>query len=542
MKKFSLLLALTAAALCSPVRAYITDINLPDKEDVIRIKSRFLFQLFFSEKLDNIIKDALAETADKDFRNRISSLTAEEAKPLFTTAVINRLEKDHHLTNQEIESRRSELLNKIFSETYFGNHENKKNPPYITLMDPIGYLQNDLRNSLRSRSINDWPKALTIMLNRVPAEYRLLSPNAVREWFSDNEINQYFEKRSKHNSSETREQFDAAVADLFSYKYFGIPENPDEKKEFFLKSDFYFLTPDLVKNIYNAAQRIMNLSTKGDVLVSFGNSPYFLGRALKHLASDNITDENYRQIIFFPFSGSPNRTRQSSFPNPKDIVTIERLNHLKNRLVQEGLSSTNTALTKDTKVLFMDVVGSGAGPAYVMEQIIRDFQKASKALPDVRLLTMNLINPDTKDSSNNNDSRNLEITHSFGTKDNEQLTFGFPSIHENTHFKVDGQVIHVPGHTALDMIRNDQLRVLPEYNPCYWNKEYDYLLEGINDDSKKPHHIQVLFNYFDTHIKSLIEKSTAAQTSSETTTTTTIAQEKKTQKTQRPSPQDDVDD
>jgi len=256
--------------------------------------------------------------------------------------------------------------------------------------------------------------------------------------------------------------------DIFNTNYFGIPEDKEERKAHFINHAINFLTPELMISIYQSAYKIRNATQRGDRIVIFGNTPVFVGRALSHLISSNREDENYRQLLLFPFSGSPNRVRQRNFLEVRDWVTKERHEHLKARMALLGLSSDHDELLKGT-THFVDVIASGSGIAYVIEDILRDFKQAEKPYPNLNVLTLNEIDIDNKE-----DSRNASVVDRTA-KDEESLMFSFPS-QEDTHFRVTGKVTHLPGYGFLDMLPSDDYCIFPQYNALYWQPCFDEFL------------------------------------------------------------------
>lgn len=88
----------------------------------------------------------------------------------------------------------------------------------------------------------------------------------------------------------------------------------------------------------------------------------------------------------------------------------------------------------------------------------------------------------------------------------ERAIFHFPSI-KGAHFKIDGQVIYLPGHGKLSMLPLSDWRIFPEYNVCYWHPGYDHLL--TLEPSSMPRHTRLLLEYFDTHVNALLERREA---------------------------------
>lgn len=285
---------------------------------------------------------------------------------------------------------------------------------------------------------------------------------------------------------------DERIKAIFNYKHFGIPAGESARKAHFLENDFAFLSQALIRNIYEVAVKIMSQTLPGDTLVIFGNTPYFVGRALHHLISNDPESSNDRTIIEFPFTGSPGRFRGgNNFPKLQDILTRERLAHFRERLRSVGLSSDNPQLSTHA-TYFIDVVCSGAGIAFTAEQILRDFQSKGMESPHLNVISIRKINIHDEE-----DPRNATIAQE-NPDQNGHTKLYFPHLGE-CHFSMDCYQIYLPGHEALDFLQSSDHRAFPVYHAFYWQKQYDFLLTR-----KKPH-FEIVKEYFDTNIKHLLE-------------------------------------
>lgn len=296
------------------------------------------------------------------------------------------------------------------------------------------------------------------------------------------------------NFEEYKQKYPEQAEAIFSTKYFGIPEDPLERKNYFLQNSLAFFNQSLIEGIYNVAKKIMATTKQSDYIVIFGNTPYFVGRALQKLISSDPSNPNHRTLIEFPFSGSPNRARALNFPDYRNFVTEDRLVHLQERLKLAGLTPENKDLQKNS-VYFVDVIASGAGLAYVIEDLLRTFAKAEVPAPNFNIITLNKINIDNPD-----DTRNAKIADK-NANDGDHLTLYFPSK-EDLHFSIDANVIFLKGHTLLDQLPSHDWRIFPEYNAAYWQSEYDYLLHKPQQKFTK-----TLLEYFDTNIDALMHKN-----------------------------------
>ncbi len=248
----------------------------------------------------------------------------------------------------------------------------------------------------------------------------MLPPETIRKFFLEKQqgwMNHYEKKYQAYNQIDGR-TFEDYIDHIFSLKYFGLPDDKDT--EAYLTRDISFLTQENIRYVFQAAQRIIDITNKNDNIVIFGNTPYFVGRAIELILKQN--PDLVRNVIFFPFSGSPNRTRLGSFPTPNDIVTIDRLNHLKERLTKHGLMADNADLPTKT-TYFVDIIASGAGPAYTIETILRNFQvRGERKIPDIRLISLNEfildVDEDEDDEYDQPDPRHALVA-SHNAKDKE---------------------------------------------------------------------------------------------------------------------------
>lgn len=197
-------------------------------------------------------------------------------------------------------------------------------------------------------------------------------------------------------------------------------------------------------------------------MVIFGNTPAFVGEALKRLISTNQTHTNYRHLICFPFSGSPNRVRENNFLDYRNMVMPHRLEHLKTRMQYVGLSADNPKMYTNTTHI-IDVFASGSGPAYMLEQLLRDFKQ--KPYPLLHIICLNQINIE-----DDFDQRHASISDR-SAQNEENCIFTFPSK-SKPHFRIPVSIAYLEGNEQLDMIP-DGWSVYPEYNACYWQECYD---------------------------------------------------------------------
>ncbi len=171
---------------------------------------------------------------------------------------------------------------------------------------------------------------------------------------------------------------------IFNHTHFGF-QDEKAREEYLTTGSFGFLQVDEIEEVYKATLKLLNLSKGKDTFVFFGNTPYWFGRAFEALLK--AMPDHLRYIISFPFSGSPNRGRGSMPVDINDCTTPERLKYLMNFLEEKGLSPNNLSL-EEGDIYFVDNIGSGAGPAFVIEELIRAFQEREKKTPNISLITM----------------------------------------------------------------------------------------------------------------------------------------------------------
>ncbi|HQS83598.1 MAG: hypothetical protein B7Y25_01455 [Alphaproteobacteria bacterium 16-39-46] len=272
---------------------------------------------------------------------------------------------------------------------------------------------------------------------------------------------------------------------FFSSTYFKgeIPSNSERRRQFFLSQSYGFLDHNLIQNLYLGAQKILHVSQKGDSLIFIGNTVYLLGRAVQMILQSSEPDD-LRNIIFFPFSGKP------TLKDSRNCITPERLDHLRTRLRQAGLTPEN----KNLKSLhFVDVIYTGSGISFLIEEILRSFKEAQLEMPHCHVCAINEFNIE-----NPHDDRHSFIAER-SSKDGGTQLLSFPSK-KNLHFRVPATVTHVPSHTLLDHNETSEWRFVPSFPPSLWAKNFDHLLTSPLTYDK-----QLLIEYFDTHVRDIID-------------------------------------
>lgn len=352
---------------------------------------------------------------------------------------------------------------------------------------------NDYSTAKSAEDKESIKKSFEAQRARVKINTLLADPKDLYEMFKNS--HGWLPKRLREDPhGENYAKYREGIEEFFSYKYFGIPKNPAERKQHFLTHDLGLMSQKLVHSVYQGAKRMMSLTGPGDTFIIFGNTPYFVGRALNFLISTDLKSPMYRKIIEFPFSGSPNRSRPGNYADNRNWVTPLRLTHLRARLKKAGLGSENESLLKH-EAYFIDDVATGSGIAYAGEEILRDFKAAGKPTPHLHVMTMNKMDVEGK---NDVHMRNATIAK-MDRDATGHTTLYFPSL-QDTHFTIDSQEVFIAGHGKLDNLPSNDWRVFPEYNPMYWQHTYEGRLT-------RPHseHTQLLLDYFDENIRALME-------------------------------------
>lgn len=485
--------------------------------DIGTEKNELLRNQLFTEESEKELP-LLQEALEKEIKSEtpdVARIDKLEGRIGYYTREIRRLSQQKKsieekiLTIEKISSTKENEIRKIVDEILSKKHfdvptanADKKNPLAGTEEDKFKLFQSDRFISTNLFNAFAYGSALTKDKERtdplifmLPAQlvekfYFRASPRHTKQGFAEDY--KRWHKPDHKNYVEGR-NFEEYYDDIFSDTYFGLPETANEREEYYLKNDISYLSQDNIDSVYEAALKILALTKQNDNIVIFGNSPYFIGRTLKLMIESEPGIK--RNIIEFPFSGSPNRTRAGgNFPDIRNLVTPERLSHLKARLSKAGLMADQADALSRVSTYFVDVIASGSGPAYVLETILRDFkEKNITEIPDFRLISLNEITLD------DDDPRAKSIAKQDGG-DGDEIALYLPSL-DKPYFKIPTHIVYMKGHSVFDLIPSKSLRALPEYNASYWTKEYDYLLT-----QEPPYHMQILFDHFDTNIKDRLAK------------------------------------
>lgn len=272
------------------------------------------------------------------------------------------------------------------------------------------------------------------------------------------------------------------------------PKTLESLQAFFLSTDIGFLKRSDITEIVDVAYQIVNITRPGDNLVIFGNTPYWVGRALEMLVSKDKEHCSYRNIIYFPCSGCPGKPRNIvDFSN--DILTLYRQENFKQHIMSKGLMPPSDLLRNPTYII--DVVGTGGGPAALIEAIVD--ASSDSCEPPISVLTLNHIdreskNPDTKKR------------HRLITRENMP---GYLFLNgPNKLLQVPYISTVLTCHSKLDDVRGYQ-RFFPEtpartFVERYWGK----LPENSTD------YMKIFREYFDlnarNHVKSLESSGTSS--------------------------------
>lgn len=299
---------------------------------------------YFIEKckddLQTIIKEEKAGNPTSQFGwKEILDLSKEEAK-LYLTEAVSELLKEDDLKNEEKEH----LFHNIFSERHFPSLVPRPNDIDTSALDEkslfdflsrLPYLDDAIFSS------RDGHDHMQQEQDRIDPRVFLLKPDVVRKWYYT------YKCIADRMSAEEYEKADHSQLkpELFS-QYFTFPDTSEERSAYYRTHKISFLSQELIQNIYLTAQRILKQTTFKDRIVIFGNTPYFVGRALERIMSQYPEQANtYPKVIYLPFSGAPNiKSARNPFGFFYDPVTPHRFAHFKNRLRSLGLLSDNTSL------------------------------------------------------------------------------------------------------------------------------------------------------------------------------------------------------
>lgn len=457
--------------------------------------NKFAMKSQYTSILESIINEVSGKPNKEDIKaNRIEFLTPKEAQNIYQNYATEYLDFIH-VKNVD------EMLPKIFSKKYFGFADDELNP------------DNKLVGPLLSTT-NGYVEAIVACLPRVNFVknvdmFSLFTADEVRDFMkkydtrqekltdkvaTDNLYDKHQNRISNIQSTRPCNLYKRNLeADLLNPDLWGI-KNADK---FLGETIFGFLgTPD-IRQIIRDSRNLINQTNNKDTFIIFGNTPYFIGRAMKMLGSNDPQDTNYRNIIFIPFSGTPNRAvrpnilfgkieerdvhgRAVSSLSEIDLTSPDRIKHLETHMKTLGISPSNESLGRGT-IYLIDVIGSGAGPAFFLGELIKMYQHQNKPIPKMEIVTLNKINP-RKENRHKNiaDTKNKRLY--FPSLSDPKFSISYREFSE-TENQYSGK---------LDFIQDYQ-RYWPPYNAAYWNSEYDYLKEAYPNSR----FMKLFLQYFD---------------------------------------------
>lgn len=458
-------------------------VNLPQKDPILSAEVIASSHYYRDSTLQTIVDEVIQKKPKSCLGyQKITSLSVEDAERILTPR-FKKLLLDADKNEEECES----LLQEIFTPRHFEIKPNEvidilalseeKVLEFLTgesnLLGPAIYLTRDDYDHMAGQK------------HRIDPRVFLLPAETVRKWF----YTQYptWEKKSL-------EDYEAADKTLlrphlFS-TYFTFPTNREERPAYYRNNALSFLTQKMVQDIRTTAQKIIDATTEQDRIVIFGNTPYFVGRAMEHLLQNSMPSQK-RTLIHLPFSGAPNTSSErNAFSAADDIVTAERYAHFKNRLETLGLSPENPSMMEGT-TYFVDVIGSGSGPAFTIGTLLREFsRKTHETHPNFEIIALNEFLED-------NDA-NMAIA-SKPANDGETVQLSFPSK-KSCHFTVPARVFYLEGHGQLDFIPDQcsATRIVPKFNAKFWSPSFDHTLKApLNSIA------QILLEHFDENLKAL---------------------------------------
>jgi hypothetical protein len=126
----------------------------------------------------------------------------------------------------------------------------------------------------------------------------------------------------------------------------------------------WFNEPSTLDELALGSQRINSMEEirDGDTLVGVGNTPQFLLEFHKSHGQKNL---NYIQVAL---SGSPGTIKESYVFWFQSILTEEGLKNYRSYLKEIGLIGHK----HQGRIFFMDIIGSGGGPKFIMNEYLKD--------------------------------------------------------------------------------------------------------------------------------------------------------------------------
>lgn len=287
-------------------------------------------------------------------------------------------------------------------------------------------------------------------------------------------------------------------ARMYAYllnRHFTFPENPVDRPAWYLTHDLSIFTQGLMQSVYQTAKRIYSKTAPEDNIIIFGNTPYYIGRALKVMLEGQ---ESTRKLIEFPFSGNPNSIRPGSFNYLPNIVTPSRFKHLQDRL--EGHGFFNPAFYGNNHTYIIDVVGMGGGIIYTLDTIVdclvQRGHNPQELLKNVSIMALNQFFGELGHESY--EARHEAIIGQRNIMDGAVDVLTFPHYKE-PRYKVPVEVIYTPYHETLDMGVDKfsyLLRGVPQYNAAFWHPAFDSLFTQETLANRK-----ILMEHFDSNIR-----------------------------------------
>lgn len=456
-------------------------ISLP-QEDPVMSHSVINAHIYSDQALQEIIDEEIKGKPKYYYGyHKIDSLSVEEAESILKARVTTLIMK-----MGKCEAECNELLQKIFTSRHFEVKPQEiidilalSEEEVFKFLDKVSYLNSAIFNS------SDHHDHMAKEQHRIDPRVFLLPAETVRKWFYT-----HYNTWKKMPLEEYEAKDKALLLPQLFSTYFTFPEKHEERPAYYRHNALSFLTQKMIRDIRAVAQKIIDATTEQDRIVIFGNTPYFVGRAMEHLLQ-NAVPSNKRTLIYLPFSGAPNtRSVRNLFGASDDVVTDERFAHFKKRLETLGLSPENPSMREGTTYI-VDVIGSGAGPAFTIKTILREFLKRNhETYPSFEIISLNKFIEEC--------DRNMAIA-SKPADDGETTQLSFPSK-EECHFMVPARVFYLEGHHHLDFIPDQcpATRIIPKFNPKFWSASFDHVLTApLNSIA------QILRDHFDENLKGL---------------------------------------
>lgn len=136
-------------------------------------------------------------------------------------------------------------------------------------------------------------------------------------------------------------------------------------------------------DLYEAVKRIdaIPLLKDGDMLVAIGNTPQFIAEAYRVHGKRKVT------IIQVALSGWPGREKLGFTRWLDNILSQQGLEKYHQYMAEMGLSPKMS----NPRVFFLDYIGGGGGPEFLMQEFIKLCEESQVPVPDLYVIATNTL-------------------------------------------------------------------------------------------------------------------------------------------------------